>query len=246
MKKLFTILCSLIAVAGFAQKNSGFYPSTAIKWNPESLFLGKIGLQGEYNFSPRHSVTFGIGIPVDATTTFTSDADQLPITLKTFSVMGGYRMYLGKSAMKGFYFEPYVKYVKNDGYTKYTTNDNSSTSIFDLTSNYSGFGLGAQLGVQFLVAKHVTFDIFLVGPEANLATHTAVLHDLTNIYPWTNADAQSAIDELRDRIKSIPVMGSYLNQHTTITPDQNSKTISSDFSGVLPGFRTGLSVGYRF
>lgn len=250
MKKIASILCgTLIAAASFAQSktaNADFYPSTAVKFNPESIFLGSLSFHGEYNYRPKRSITFGIGIPVEATTEITSDGEKYPFTLKTFSVMGGYRMYLGKKPMTGFYFEPFVKYVKNDLYTHYTTNDNNKQKLFDLTSNYSGVGVGAQLGVQFMIVKHITFDIFILGPEANLSKHTAVLRDLTNTNLWTNQDAQEGINELRDRIKSIPVMGSYLNEHTTITPNSNNRTITSEFNGFLPGFRTGISVGYRF
>jgi uncharacterized membrane protein YfhO len=123
-----------------------FSPSGAVKWNPESLFLGKVGLFGEYNFKQKRSITLGIGIPYNKTLTYKLDSKDQDITMKTFSVMGGYRMYMGKKDMKGFYFEPYLKYLKNDASILINSDLNGRPVDFVTTSNYSGFGLGLQLG----------------------------------------------------------------------------------------------------
>ena len=100
----------------------------------------------EFNFKKK-SITFNIGIPAEKTLTAEIDGADRNLIKKTFSAMLGYRMYLGKKAMRGFYFDSYLKYLENDA-TTITNFDISSTSRpFLVTSNYSGFGLGAQLGI---------------------------------------------------------------------------------------------------
>lgn len=218
-----------------------FTPSYAVKWNPTSIYFGKISVQGEYNFKKKKSVTFSVGIPMTKSTTVEMDDKDRKVDMKTFSVMGGYRMYLGKKTMTGVYFEPYLKYLKNDAATMINTDLNGEPTDLFTTSRLSTFGVGAQLGVQFMIAKRVTFDFFFLGPEANMAKHTVVMKDQTP-GTWDQSEAQAAQDEINDNIGDVPVIGKKLK----VTVDANNKTVSSDYSGFLPGIRFGLSVGVRF
>jgi hypothetical protein len=243
MKKLFLALaCFIIINSTKAQQDSSFFKtSIAVKWNPESLYFGKVGLFGEYNFKNKKSITFGIGIPASHSTTVNMDDKDRNVEMKTFSIMGGYRMYLGKKTMTGVYFEPYLKYVKNDANTIIDGDLNGRNINFVTTSKYSGTGVGAQLGVQFMIVKKVVFDFFFLGPEANTASHKVVMHD-TSTLPWTQAEADDAQNTIDDNIGDLPIVGNKLK----VMVDRNSKTISSDYSGFLPGIRFGLSVGVRF
>ncbi len=253
MKKCFSPLLILITSAQFLNAQSDtasttvapppeFGKSIAVKWNPGGLFFGNISLAGEYNFKPKKSLTFGIGIPSEKVNTFTIDDEKESITMKTFSVMAGYRMYMGKKPMSGFYFEPYLHYVKNEASTILDIDLNGSTENFLTTSDYKAFGLGAQLGVQALIAKRVTIDFFILGPEANSVKHSVVAKDLTSTLPWDQVDEQQARQEIEDAIGDIPLIGDKIQ----VTVDRNAKTVRTDYSGFLPGFRTGISIGFRF
>ncbi|SHF78337.1 DUF3575 domain-containing protein [Flavisolibacter ginsengisoli] len=248
MKRIFFLLAlsclfqHVNAQAGDAANNEHYIPFTIIKWNPSSLYFGKIGLMGEYNFKKKKSVTFNIGIPISKTTSVRIDDKDREVEMKTFSVMGGYRMYLGNAAMAGMYFEPYLKYVKSDGSTILDTDLDGKPTNFATTSAYKGFGVGAQLGVQFLIAKRVVIDFFFLGPEANSATHKVVMHDITSTDPWDAQDAADAQAEINSSIGDLPIIGDKLN----VVVDPNAKTVSSDYSGFLPGLRFGLSIGVRF
>jgi hypothetical protein len=184
----------------------------------------------------------GIGIPFNKSFTYEVDDADRVITSKSFSVMGGYRMYFGKKAMRGFYFEPYLKYLKNDISTIINTDLNGTPTDFVTTSEYSGVGLGLQLGVQFLIAKRVTIDLFFLGPEANSSHHKFSMHDITSTGPWDAQDAQDAQDEIDDAIGDLPIIGNKLS----VVVDRNARTVSSDYKGFLPGVRAGLSIGFRF
>jgi hypothetical protein len=225
-----------------AKAKPKFSSSYAVKWNPESLFLGKISTFGEFNFKHKKSVTLGIGIPYNKTITFPVDDKDQNISIKTFSIMGGYRMYFGKKEMKGFYFEPYLKYLKNNASTIINTDLDGTPTDFVTTSSYSGFGVGAQLGVQFMIAKRVVFDLFLLGPEANSARHKVSMHDITSTGPWDAQESAAAQQEIDDAIGDLPVIGDKLK----VTVDANARTVSSDYKGFLPGLRAGLSIGFRF
>jgi hypothetical protein len=157
-------------------------------------------------------------------------------------VMAGYRMYLGRKPMTGAYFEPYLKYVKNDLTGTVEGELDNSPTTFVAGSSYKGMGLGAQLGVQFMIAKRVVFDFFFLGPEANVTKHTFSLRDITTVGPWDAQDAADAEKEIRDALDEIPVLRDKLD----VTVDAASKTVSSHYKGFLPGFRFGLTIGVHF
>ena len=243
------LLLILLFISGqcMAQQNKdkptpAYASSYAVKWNPASLYFGKIGLQGEYNFKKKKSVTFAVGIPMSHSLSVKMDDKDRDVEMKTFSVMGGYRMYLGKKTMTGVYFEPYLKYVKNDAATLIDTDLGGEPAVFATTSKYSGFGLGAQLGVQFMIAKKVVFDFFFLGPEANSVKHTVVMRDLSSTGSWDAQEAADAQKEINESIGDLPIIGDNLK----VTVDPNKKTVSSAYSGFLPGIRFGLSVGVKF
>lgn len=248
MKRIFfllTLSCLshyVNAQAGDAANVEHYQPSTSIKWNPSSLYFGKIGLMGEYNFKKKKSVTLNVGIPMSKTTTVKIDDKDRSVEMKTFSIMGGYRMYLGKKEMTGVYFEPYLKYVKSDASTILDTDLDGTPTNFATTSAYTGFGVGAQLGVQFMIAKRVVLDFFFLGPEANSSKHKVVMHDITSTDAWDAQEAADAQAEINDSVGDLPIIGDKLN----VVVDPNAKTVSSDYSGFLPGLRFGLSVGVRF
>jgi hypothetical protein len=249
MKKIisFCLLFSTLTISLQAQETTAtqapsFSPSFAAKWNPGSLYFGKVSLFGEYNFKKKRSITFGIGIPVETTHSFDLDSSR-DISLKTFSVMGGYRMYLGKKTMSGLYLEPYVKYMKNDASTIVNANVGLTPQSFNVTSNYSAFGAGAQLGVQFSIAKIVEIDLFVLGPEANMANHEMKGAEINpSSVPWTPGEKQDVENNLYDTVKDVPFIGNKIK----FTADANAHSVTSDYSGFLPGIRFGGSIGVRF
>ncbi len=255
MKKCFLPLLILITTVQFSNAQTDTATTTvaptvtpeikksiAVKWNPVALFFGNISILGEYNFKPKKSFTFGIGIPSEKVNTFTIDDEKESVTMKTFSAMAGYRMYMGKKPMSGFYFEPYLHYVKNEASTILEAELNGGPENFLTTSTFKAFGVGAQLGIQALIAKRVTIDFFILGPEANSVKHSVVARDISSTLPWDQIDEQEARQEIEDAIGDIPLIGDKIK----VTVDKNTKTVRTDYSGFLPGFRGGISIGFRF
>jgi hypothetical protein len=219
-----------------------FTPSFAVKWSPPSIYFGKISLSGEYNFKKKRSVTFYIGVPVETSSRWNIEDEKRTITMKTFSLMGGYRMYLGKGAMRGLYFEPYLKYLGNKGSFTYVDTESIDSTTYLLSSDLNGVGVGAQLGVQFLIAKRVTLDFFFLGPEANLSRWDIALQDQGN-YSWDALDAAEAKDIMDDIVDDLPGM---ISNHVETSVNASSKTVSAKYDGILPGIRFGISLGVRF
>lgn len=242
MRKFFVLALSFFVLASSRAQEATFEPAAAVKWNYGSLYFGKISLFGEYNWKKKKSATFAIGIPARHTTKVKINEESRKVDMKSFSLMGGYRMYLGKKAMTGLYFEPYLKYLNNDAATLIDADLNGRTVDFATTSKYAGFGVGAQLGVQFMIAERLVFDFFFLGPEANTASHKVTMQDINSVLPWTASEAADAEREINDNIGDLPIVGKKLR----VTVDAEKKTVSSDYSGFLPGLRFGLSIGVSF
>jgi len=233
-----------IVITGNAQHNvdSSAQHNVAVKWSPLGLAFGKLTLGGEYSIKKKQSITFYAGIPVGIQRNFNLDNNTADVKSNTTSVMAGYRFYLGKNPMKGFYFEPYLKYMHNKLEGTLNYNNDNPPSIYKSSNEFSSFGIGGQLGFQVLIAKRIVLDFFLVGPEANTVKENGSFTDVTNNIPWTPADAAEAENDIKDALDNIPIIGEKIEVKT----DQNSKTVFISYKGFLPGVRTGFSIGFRF
>lgn len=222
-----------------------FVPSYSVKWNPAGLIFGKVTLGGEVNLNHRRSITAVIGLPKDRTWSHTFGEKEESVSYKTTSIMGGYRMYLGKKSMTGLYFEPYLKYLNNQGLLPdIKTTIDGEQATFRLNTEYTGIGAGAQLGLQFAIANRVVIDWFVIGPEINRFKFQLTFQDISNppTSIWGNEDESDARRELEELLNDIPILGSKVD----INVDRTNKTVESSYRGALTGFRTGISLGVRF
>lgn len=235
--------------------SNNFSRSIAAKINPLSFSFGKLSLAGEWNYKPKRSVTFYLGLPISTTApaklteVMGEDVKDAEIKFKSFSIGAGYRMYLGKRDMTGFYFEPILKYVTFDMEGKYKGEFDFGAQgkhqIDALAINkYSGFGITAQMGVQFMIAKRVTVDLYLLGPEANVGKVSSMIKDetgpTTDMY-WVGSK-QSLEKNFKENLKDIPVIGDKIE----VEVNENDKYIKGEYNGFVPGLRAGITLGYRF
>jgi hypothetical protein len=210
-----------------------------LKWAPASLEAGKITVGGEYNFRKKSSIEFFIGLPAPMNHQFKYDNNSSDLSSKAFSLLAGYRYYFGKKNASGVYVEPYAKYHTAAGILQGQLN--GEVAKFDTKSDYKGYGIGAQLGVQFLIAKRFSFDLFLLGPEANTSEFNTVSTDVASNIPWTLIKANEAEKDIKDAFRNIPIIGDKIE----VKVDQNTKTVTTRYNGFLPGLRFGASVGIR-
>lgn len=236
-KTLFISLCLCFSLLALAQHPKAFY----YKWAPAGLYTGKVTLGVEYNLKEKNSVEILIGFPRKVSKNIDYDQSTSSFDMDAFSIQAGYRWYMGRKTASGFYFQPYFKYLKHEAKGFINGNLEGKTARFDSESNYKGYGVGAQFGVQFLIVKRVLLDFFLLGPEANMIDYSSRLTDVANVLPWTLVQANEAERDIKDALSSIPVIGSKIE----VTVSQNDKSVYTKYNGFTPGFRFGASIGMR-
>jgi hypothetical protein len=241
MKKTGLFLFSLIISYTVFGQSGIAKPNISIKWAPTGIVFGSLSFQGEYNFG-KNSLTAKIGLPINKHQTFKFDDKDADFSMKAISFLAGYRTYLSKKHMKGLYFEPYFKYVHHTSEGVGNAVLQSDPVVMDFTNAYNGVGIGAQLGVQFLIAKKVVIDFFFLGPEINSARNNFKAVETSSTIPWTYAKASEAEQDIRDFIDKFP----FIRNKTNIKVDQANKAVMADFRGALPGYRIGISFGYAF
>jgi hypothetical protein len=241
MKTTITILCLGILVNCRGQKF--FDPTVALKGSPTSLMLGNAGIHAEYSFSAKRSLTGKIGFPVAASHKFKYQGEDANFKMKATSFMTGFRNYFSpKKKMQGFYIEPYFKYVHHTAEGLSNGNINYQHVQWDFTNDYNAFGVGSQLGYQFIIRKRFVIDLFFAGLEINNARSNFKAIEISNSVPWTAADAREAESDIRNFLNQFP----YIRNSNNVMVDTGNKTVTVDFKGAIPGIRTGFSIGYAF
>jgi hypothetical protein len=245
MKKVCFILTGLLfSVLAFSQEENMREKADRniiLKWAPGSLEAGKLTLGGEYHFKKKNSFELFFGFPAPTTHQFNYDNSSSSLQTKAASVLAAYRYYLGKRSAAGFYVEPYYKYLHHQVSGLLQGDLNGESALFNMHTDYKGNAVGLQMGVQFFIAKTVSIDFFFLGPEANLGTFSTTATDISSTLPWTSIDANEAEKDIRDALKTIPVIGSRVD----VQVDQNTKTVTTHYNGFLPGVRIGISVGIK-
>lgn len=214
----------------------------AVKWAPSGLFAGNVSLLGEYGVGRHSSINVKVGIPSPKNYTPKFDDKDADFDVKATSFLAGYRIYFSKRRMRGYYIQPYYKNVKFElSGVGNTTLDNDPV-VMNFNGDYKANGIGIQSGVQFTIAKFIVVDFYFLGPELNTSQMDFKSVEVTNTIPWNNAQASDAEDKVRDFLDKIPVIGKKVNFEI----DRNNRTVTSDYKGLLPGFRLGIAVGIMF
>ena len=242
MKNILLITASLLIVNITAAQKSEFTPKLSFKWAPTGLLAGSVSMQGEYNFGGKNSITAKIGVPANTQRTLEYEDKDAEFTMKATSFLAGYRRYLSKKQMRGFYLEPFFHYVHHISEGSGTGTIGVRPVLMNFTNDYDGFGVGAQLGTQFFIGKRVVIDLFLIGPQINASTNNLKAVEVSSAIPWTSVEAEDAERDIKEFIDQFP----FIKDKTTVTVNRDTKTVMADFKGALPGFRTGLSIGFAF
>lgn len=240
---LILLIILLFGFLSFAQTDKSFTPNIGAKWAPTGLLAGSISLQAEYRIDNKHSLTAKIGIPVTATHRFNYQGDKANFEMKATSFLAGFRNYFShRKKMNGLYLEPYFKYVHHSAEGLANSTLNNRPILWNFTNDYNAFGVGAQLGAQFIIGKRFVIDLFFLGPEINSATNNFKAVEASNTIPWTYVETQQAEQNIKDFINQFP----FVKNRVNVKVDNMSKTVAADFRGTLPGLRAGLSVGFVF
>ncbi|MEM7372447.1 MAG: DUF3575 domain-containing protein [Bacteroidota bacterium] len=231
MKKLIFVSFLLLCLSqGFAQEN-------LVKINPLGLAGRSLTLGYERVLQERQSLAvtlnISLGLP-GATASLIEDAlssegiDDGSIGLSGFVLTPQYRFYSAKNgAPKGFYVAPYLRY-------------SSRTLAFggqfdriptDVSFRLSGIGVGLQLGAQWIIGDKVSIDWYFLGLGANYNTLTAT---------YISANASEIEGDIRAELTDLPIIGN------GITTEIQGNELKARARAILPGFRSGISLGFAF
>jgi hypothetical protein len=161
-------------------------------------------------------------------------------SLSGLAVTPELRVYLSKKgALRGFHLDPFLRYfnynIGVDGvYQDPTEGDSDLSSKF----RFSGGGAGLSLGFQGLIADIISVDWY-VGGGAGVGGFRL---DVSAEGPLED-DIDTYVDDVRAELNSqLPGLGDRLVQENSVADGYRFKVPA----GIVPIFRTGLSVGIAF
>lgn len=221
-----------------------------IKFLPTNLTFNSLSFEYERKFTQKSSFILGIGFPQSksfAGMINDNSGSDLIINdaFSTMSIRAAYRRYAGHRIQpSGFYFSPYLKYQKinatadNQKTGPDPVNPNLSkqyTEKFTIDGNTLNFGI--QWGVQALIAKRISLDIYFLGLEAGLLNITASVKSSEIIM----------INEVESNVrKNVQDLPSFLADKITVKRNGTDQIDVTGSSIPYPWLRGGISIGIAF
>lgn len=237
----------LVTAALFSLLSHAQELQNAIKLLPLNLPLNCLSLEYEHMLNEKNSLEFGIGIPLTGSFVnkfgmdWSEEENILNDKLGIFNLRAAYRHYTGKSMLpKGFYIAPYLNFVSLSASADNVRYVDDTAEPYSYQENYDtklhSFGLGCQLGYQFLIAKRITLDLYFFGLEAGLGTVDATIYS-------SNLDEVSNIEE--DIQKEVDDFPNFLRKRIEVNSSGNNINVKGK-SIIHPWYRGGLSLGVAF
>lgn len=205
------------------------------KLNLLNLAFKNISLNYERILSDRNSASLTVGYFIPGSTpSFLSDSfSDTPVNddFSGFSAIGDYRFYSKKKgAPRGFYYGPFIKYANY----KYAFEGTIENNVSDVNSALTTYGLGAQIGVQWVIKDRFVIDWGILGVSIQQYNITSTFTSMEGIN----------FDEIRESLE--------LDLEENNLVGSPIEFISGDdfLKAKLPflfgGLRSYLSVGMQF
>ncbi len=229
------------------------YPKNNVKMNLSSLALNNYSFYLERSLSKKVSFSLGYrtmpssllgDLPAikKASEKF-SDGDELfdginSITASNKAYTGEFRFYGGKKpGARGFYLSLYGRYTDIKLDYDYTYEAQNGPYSIPIKSSFKGIGGGLMIGAQWLIAKRVTFDWYVLGGHyGKLTGNGNGLANLTALSANEKAEIKSEIEDT----------GS-LGGVTSVTANVNNTGLDVNATGPFIGLRgLGFSLGIAF
>ncbi len=208
----------------------------------ERSLTRKITFVGGYSFIPKTNIS-SIFLVEKALDEFIDEDDDIRDYLTNSTVAdktytGEIRFYSGKKpGARGLYLSLYGRYMNLDATYTHEYEANSNTYIIPIDGNVQGFGGGLMVGSQWLIAKRIAFDWYIVGGhfgkmKMNL-TGTANLSAMT---PEEQRDLEEEIESINDYM-----IGSS-KVEATVTDNGVTVKGNTPFAGIRGlGFSLGIA-----
>lgn len=247
MRRLLIIVALIggYCFSGFAQEQDTanvVLRKNVLKFLPVNVPFQSVSFEYERMIDPKNSLTLGVGIPIQgqiiSKNVLDGNSNLKKMEFSTMHIRAAYRYYYGYSLLpKGFYIEPFLKYQQININGNYR-GINVQNSIYkgDISGNINTFNLGVQLGVQFLIAKRITLDLYFLGLEGGLANGRVTSTSKTS------ADAGNIETDFKDAIDGLPF---FIKNWLTVKKVNNQVFIDAN-KLQYPWYRGGISIGIAF
>jgi len=234
------------SISGFTQEQPDtvnvVLRKNVVKFLPIDIPFQSISLEYERMIDPKNSLTLGVGIPMEGQIVtknlLNSNSKLKELEFSTMHVRAAFRYYYGYHLLpKGFYIEPYFKYqqIKLDGLYQ-GTNDLNNIYKGDIVGNINTINLGLQIGVQFLIAKRITLDLYFLGLEGGIA-NGGITSTSKN-----STDAGYIEADFKDAVAGLPF---FIENWLTVKRVNNQVFINAN-KLQYPWYRGGISFGIAF
>jgi hypothetical protein len=231
------------------------YLKNNVKMNISSLALNnysifyersiskKISFQAGYRYMPATKLS-EITLSKQVLKQLEAEGDDLKneldkITASGNAITGEFRFYTGhKPGARGFYASLYGRYASFKVDYDYEYTSNSKPYMIPLKSDFHGIGAGLLLGMQFLIAKRIVLDVFMLGGHfGKLNGNASAMTDLSDM-----TDEEQA--QLKSDLESLVVFGNSKLIKSAVVNDNGVKmTIQGPFAGIR---MMGISLGFAF
>ncbi|KPH12415.1 DUF3575 domain-containing protein [Chryseobacterium sp. ERMR1:04] len=250
MKKyLIVILCFLLSKV--EAQESGPVSSdkmNIIKTNVTGYVFRNINLSYERSINQWFSINVGFGTmpegKVPFINSFLNDEDEkrfqnLRVKATNFTIEP--RFYIGKGFGKGFYIAPYYRYSKvtSNTFDFYYDYNAANAVTFQIplkgSGSTNGNSGGVMVGAQFFLNKSesLVLDFWIAGGHYGSGKGDFILTSDYILTPEMQAQLKKEIENL-----DIPFVD--------YTVETNERGAKIKVDGPWAGFRSGLSLGYRF
>lgn len=249
MKKYFILILALFLSELYAQElnTNSSEKLNIIKTNVTAYAFRNINLTYERAFNRWFSVNMGFGAmpegKVPFINSFLNDEDEKRfqnLEVKVFNFTIEPRFYLGAGYGKGFYIAPYYRYSKVtsntfDFYYDYTFGGTTYQIPLKGQGNTYGHSGGLMVGVQFFLTRNqnLVLDLWIAGAHYGSGWGDFTMVSDYVLTPDMQAQLKQEIENL-----DIPIV------NYSVETNANGAVVKVD--GPWAGFRSGLSLGYRF
>lgn len=250
MKKVILLIpCLLFSTLGAQENQNGKGEKmNIIKTNVTAYAFRNINLSYERAINQWFSLTIGFGTmpegKVPFINAFLKDKDEkrfenLRVKATNFTIEP--RFYIGKGYGKGFYLAPYYRYSDVSSntfgfYYDYNGPDGNTYQIpLKAQGNTKGNSGGLMVGAQFFLTRsqNLVLDFWIAGAHYGSGKGDFTMTSDYILTPDMQAQLKKEIENL-----DIPFV------KYTVETNANGAKIKVD--GPWAGFRSGLSLGYRF
>jgi hypothetical protein len=230
------------------------YPKNGIKINATSLFLSnysfsyermltrKISFVASYRFMPK--TTLGdISFVKKVIDQVAEDGDGIKNDMKRIGISndaftGEFRFYMGhKPGARGFYLSLYGRYAHFDLDYAYQYETGAKTYDIPIKASTKIWGAGMMVGAQWLIARRVTLDWYIMGGH-----YGSIKGDASGVADLSGMPAADKAD-VKDDIEGFFNVGDKQYISATVT-DQG---VQAKIDGPMVGLRAaGISIGIAF